>query len=85
MTTLLLELEGSVEEIQERLKDFAGRRLRVIVRPADSEEEAEPTASPLDAALSEIWNSVPDTSWQQFPPDFGDNLDHYLYGTPKRT
>ncbi len=27
---------------------------------------------------------VPPEEWAKIPPDFLDNLDHYLYGTPKK-
>jgi hypothetical protein len=86
MSTPLLELEGTAEEIQQRLADFAGQRLHVTVRPVETPAEATPAGaqSPVDAALSAIWNRVPDAAWEQFPADFGDHLDHYLYGTPKQ-
>jgi predicted transcriptional regulator len=32
-----------------------------------------------------IWRDVPDEDLAKLPPDFSANLDHYLYGTPKRT
>jgi hypothetical protein len=33
----------------------------------------------------ERWSKVPPEAWDDVPSDFSVNLDHYLYGTPKRT
>ncbi|HET6383709.1 MAG TPA: hypothetical protein VFJ58_09980 [Armatimonadota bacterium] len=82
MISPILEIEGTWDEIKARVPDFEGKRLRVTVRVA--EDPAGEALSPLDAALVDIWSNVPDESWDQFPADFGDNLDHYLYGTPRR-
>ena len=76
MSVPLLELEGTTEEIIAQLPDFGGQRVHVIVNPILAQ-------SPLDLALNEIWKTVPDSSWEQFPADFADNMDHYLHGTPK--
>jgi hypothetical protein len=32
-----------------------------------------------------IWRDVPEEDLAKLPPDFSTNLDHYLYGPPKRT
>ncbi len=82
MSTPLLELEGTAEEIQKRLDEFAGQRLRVTVQMLDMLPTG--TQHPIDAALEAIWSRVPEASWEQFPEDFGANLDHYLHGMPKR-
>ena len=42
MNAPLLELDGTAEEIQARLADFAGQRLHVIVLPADTDRPAYP-------------------------------------------
>jgi hypothetical protein len=43
MTTPLMELDGTAEEIQEHLADFAGQQLHVIVPPADASRPDYPT------------------------------------------
>jgi len=35
-------------------------------------------------ALTEIAASVPLDAWRSLPADLTDQLDHYLYGTPRR-
>lgn len=82
MATPLLELEGTWEEIAAQLPDFNGQRLHVIVHAVN---EDIPASGHLDAALARIWETVPNASWEKIPDDYGENIDHYLYGTPKRT
>ena len=77
-----LELEGTWEEIKGQVPDFNGKRLKVTVRVAE-EAPRKPTRT-LDEVLEEIWRTVPESSWETFPPDFGENMDHYLYRTPKK-
>ena len=86
MTTPLLELRGTWAEIAAQLPDFHNQRLHVIVPADETQCPAEtPSLAPLDAALEDIWKTVPDEVWDQFPADFAENMDHYLSGTPKRS
>ena len=39
--------------------------------------------SPIEDILSDLANEIPDEEWEKLPSDLTDNLDHYLYGTPK--
>jgi hypothetical protein len=55
-----------------------------------SEDMSEPAtgATVSDEVLTmveAIWRDVPDENLAKLPPDFSANLDHYLYGVPKRT
>jgi hypothetical protein len=80
----LLEIEGTWEEIQERMPDFAGQKLRVIVLPATESGTAPGAARPIHEVLAEIAAEIPAEELAKLPPDFTDQLDHYVYGTPKR-
>jgi hypothetical protein len=53
MATPLLELEGTWEEIQERIPDFAGQRVRLIIWPAP-ESEAGTSERDLAADLAHL-------------------------------
>jgi hypothetical protein len=46
--------------------------------PYDSE------ARPIEDILVELAAEVPAEEWSQLPPDLTDDIDHYLYGTPKQ-
>lgn len=39
---------------------------------------------PVEEVLVELAGEVPQAEWDKLPGDLTDNLDHYLYGTPKR-
>lgn len=66
-----------------------GRPLRITrvevweVLPGEGQavDQSAPTVESLIEALGA---DVPSDEWRKIPPDLGDNLDHYLYGAPKR-
>jgi hypothetical protein len=84
MTTPLLELEGTWEEIAAQLPDFAGQKLRVLVYPVEEHSTTAPDTRPMAEVLAEIAATIPATELAKLPPDFTDQLDHYIYDTPKR-
>lgn len=44
----------------------------------------DPTAPRIEDELAELAAQVPAEEWARFPEDFLDQLDHYIYGTPRR-
>ena len=84
MTTPLLELEGTWEEIAVQIPDFSGQKLRVLVYPATDNGTEAPDTRPIAEVLAEIGAAIPAAEIAKLPQDFTDQLDHYLYGTPKR-
>jgi len=38
---------------------------------------------PIEEIIDEIAAEVPESEWAKLPPDLTDQLDHYVYGTPK--
>ncbi|MFQ6096104.1 MAG: hypothetical protein ACE5O2_00125 [Armatimonadota bacterium] len=44
----------------------------------------DPSARPIEEVLAELAAEVPQEEWDSLPRDLTDNLDHYVYGTPKR-
>ncbi len=40
---------------------------------------------PLVDKILRISESIPEEEFAVFPPDFTENLDHYLYGSPKKS
>jgi len=88
----MLEIEGTWEEILERADEFAGRRVRLVVLPAHSgsetianggESESGKRKS-IEELAEDLFADVPREEWEKLPPDLTDQLDHYIYGTPKR-
>lgn len=84
MATPLLELEGTWAEIAAQIPDFAGQKLRVLVYPAEENRPTGPNSRPIAEVLAEIAATIPPTELAKLPPDFTDQLDHYIYGTSKR-
>jgi hypothetical protein len=60
------------------VKPGAGR-----TRRARRKKEANPVLDLVDD-LRAIGMSVPIEEWKKLPPDFNENLDHYLYGSPRK-
>ncbi len=57
------------------------------VSEGDGKEAAAGTGSKprrIEEVLAELASEVPQQEWDSLPSDLTDNLDHYLYGTPKR-
>lgn len=84
MTSPLLALEGTWAEITAQIPDFASQKLRVLVYPAEEHNIVEADTRLIADVLAEIATTVPAAETEKLPPDFIDQLDHYIYGTPKR-
>ena len=84
MSTPLLELEGTWEEIAAQVPDFSGQKLRVLVYAAEDHSPEAHDTRPIAEVLAEIAATIPAAELTTLPLDFTDQLDHYSYGTPKR-
>ncbi len=42
------------------------------------------THRPIEEVIDEIVADVPESEWAKLPPDLTDQLDYYVYGTPKQ-
>jgi hypothetical protein len=40
--------------------------------------------APIEKQLAAIWADLPSSEWAKLPPDLSDNLDHHIYGAPKK-
>ena len=56
-------------------------------QPEHGHEQTSPmtVGEEILAMVDAIWSAVPEEELAKLPPDLSANLDHYLYGTPKRT
>jgi hypothetical protein len=78
-----IELEGTWEEIAAHAPYLAGRRVRLIVLPEGTEGPSTPEDTrSIEEKIAEIVAEVPEQEWAKLPSDLGDQLDHYIYGTP---
>lgn len=88
MSTPLLEMEGTAEEIQARLADFAGQRLSVTVRPIESPAVTEGERLPRKLSITDKIlaraEAMSAEERAQMPDDLADQHDHYIYGWPRK-
>ncbi len=47
-------------------------------------EETKPKKRKLMVKLEELRKNVPEEAWAEVPKDSSLNVDHYLYGSPKK-
>ena len=59
MSTPLLELEGTWEEIVAQIPDFSGQKLRVLVYPAPENSTEAHDTRPIAVVLAEIAAAIP--------------------------
>jgi hypothetical protein len=48
------------------------------------EKPYDPSAPPIEEQLRELAKDIPQEEWDNLPSDLIENLDHYIYGTPKK-
>ena len=68
-----------VENARKTLADLCGEPI-----PGSTQLPGEVAERPIEEILKELAAGIPPEEWDRLPPDLTDNLDHYLYGTPKR-
>lgn len=88
MSTPLLELEGTAEEIRERLVEFAGQRLHITVRPIETSPKIASVGSSHKPSITEkllaMAAEMPEEERAKMPDDLVEQHNHYLYGWPKK-
>ncbi len=72
---------SGVIQLEEAVVLPEGAEVRVEVPAA--EKRREPSELPIEEKLRAIWADVSKEEWDRLPPDLTENLDHYIYGTPK--
>lgn len=57
---------------------------RGMAAPEGKSEEPSASNRPIEEILREIADEVADEEWNKLPTDLSLNLDHYLYGAPRK-
>lgn len=55
-----------------------------VVRLTTAETYYDQSARPIEDILEELAREIPQEEWDRLPCDLNDNLDHHLYGIPKK-
>lgn len=96
MRTLAVPIEDELDEALEAASLRTGREKRDLVDEALRrfvleelqqplpEPRGDAAARPIEEVLAEMAREVPQSEWDRVPKDLSDQLDHYLYGAPKR-
>ncbi|MDQ2731830.1 MAG: hypothetical protein M3Y56_09245 [Armatimonadota bacterium] len=89
MPDQLTEIEGTWDQIAAHAQRFAGHNLRLTILPSEvaMDHEPVPLASDtrsLDEKLANLAASIPLEEQARLPADLCDQLDHYIYGSPRR-
>ncbi len=72
---------AAVRDYLQRLQD---QPQTVANPPPATKAEAVPAYKPIWEVAAEIRGSIPAEEWAKLPKDGGEQLDHYIYGSPKR-
>lgn len=54
-----------------------------LIRPVSEPWLLDLMAPPIEEVLADLAREIPKEEWEKLPSDLTDNLDYYLYGTPK--
>ena len=71
--------------VVEKMQTFPIEKQQKVLEFVESIEETEkPKRRSLLDKLEAISKRVPDEVWEKLPADGAENIDHYLYGAPKK-
>jgi hypothetical protein len=71
-------IDKALEDLQEHM-----RTGRAKVKPGQDRREDAP--KPIWEQFAEAFEDIPDEELDRLPTDLAANVDHYVYGLPKRT
>lgn len=81
--TVKLEVSG-IAEFSSSGKINEMKTVEKLQTIKSEENQYDQSAKPIGEILGELGKQVDPKEWQKLPDDMNENLDHYLYGTPKR-
>lgn len=84
MSSQPLIIEGLWQDVVEISVRYADRRVRLIVLPPRVETPDIFAAPSIEEEIAAIWSDVTKEQWSSLPSDLSDQIDHYVYGTPKQ-
>ena len=71
--------------VAEKMQAFPIEKQQKVLAFVESIEEVqEPKKQSLLEKLETISKRVPDEVWERLPSDGAENIDHYLYGAPRK-
>ena len=79
-------LQKAIERIQTLPEDDQDRVARVMLHEIETvaQNGDEPVVKSVWEIFQDAFKDIPEEEWEKLPKDGAAELDHYLYGTPKR-
>ncbi len=81
-------LQRAIERVQALPIDEQDRLARLMLDAAEAANEANGEGSterkPIWEKIRERAEKIPPEVWERLPEDGASEVDHYIYGTPKR-
>jgi hypothetical protein len=72
-----------VETIFAKIKTLPPEQQREVLQFVEKLTDSQ-SAKTIWEEIRDIVKDVPDEEWERLPRDGSANLDHYLYGTPRK-
>ncbi len=81
-------LQKAIEQVRALPEDAQDRVARLMLDVAETANEAndreEEEQKPIWEKIRERAEKIPPEVWERLPEDGASEVDHYIYGTPKR-
>lgn len=77
-------LDDAMTEAASLLVEHLEQEQATAKPPASNQGEAVQAFKPIWEVAAEIRKSIPAEEWAKLPKDGAEQLDHYIYGSPKR-
>jgi hypothetical protein len=77
-------LDDAMAEAAAMLVDRLDHELAQEKPPVIDQAETVPSHKPIWEVVDDLRNSIPPEEFAKLPVDGAEQLDHYLYGSPKR-
>ncbi len=71
-----------IEKVHSLPSDEQAKTLEFV---ENLEKKVSEASRPIWEVIGEISSQIPDEDWAEIPSDASVNLDHYLYGSPKKS
>lgn len=85
MTALLQKAIERVQALPDDEQDRVARLMLDVAKAADEANgQGEEERKPIGKIIQEIFSDITEEEWDKLPEDGAAELDHYIYGTPKR-
>ena len=73
-----------LDKLSPKKRAVRSKELRIAVGVSGSQRGRRNASEAIEAKLQSLAANVPESEWRKLPGDLTEDLDHYLYGTPRK-